>query len=74
MGAAEVPVVGIVVGKDARARQWVGYAHGWGPVAHGDAVGPGERPEVGVERTVLLHDDDDVPDSMDARRIGNRFA
>ena len=31
-----------------------------------DPVGAAEGPEVGIERPVLLHDHDDVPDLLDA--------
>ena len=35
-----------------------------------DSVGSRIRPEVGVERAVLLHDDHDVADHVDAVTVG----
>src|SRR5829696_10012272 len=58
---------------------WVGAGAGPGVVhAGGEAAVPrreptraGERPKVRVERPVLLHDHDDVPDPVDALRPPN---
>jgi hypothetical protein len=36
----------------------------------GDPVGSRIRPEVGIERTVLLHDDHDVTDLVDPVSVG----
>src|SRR3954462_1180416 len=63
---AGVAVGGVVVGPDARLVRRIGYTHRRHPALHRDAVGAGIRPEVGVERAVLLHDHDDVLDVVDA--------
>ena len=57
-----------VVGKwtDTRSRSNVGEAHGRDAVLHRYSVRTGERPEVIIERAVLLHDHDDVLDLVDA--------
>ncbi len=66
MGPTVVLVVRIVEGRHADAADRIGHAH-----ARGDPVRAGVSAEVGVERAVLLHDDDHVPDLVDAfeRRI-----
>ena len=62
--AAEVAVARVVERPDATAAR-VGHAHvSW------DAVRARIRAEIGVERTVLLHDHDDVLDLVDALRNG----
>ena len=63
---AAVAVRPVVVGPGAAAAR-VGHAHRGLPVLHGDAVRAGIRAEVGVERAVLLHDDDHVLDLVDPR-------
>jgi hypothetical protein len=65
VGAAPVDVGGVVVGALTGAGR-VGHAHRRDPVQHRDAVRPGIGAEVTVERTVLLHHHDDVPDLVDA--------
>jgi len=52
-------VLGIVEGPDARAG-WGGNADRRDAVAHRNAVRPGKRSEIRIERAVLLHDDHDV--------------
>ena len=59
--AAGVAVGGVVVRAHAAASARHRHAH-----ALGNAVGARIRAEVGVERPVLLHDHDDVPDQVDA--------
>ena len=49
-----------VVGTDARVGDRIGDTHRRLPVAHRDAVGPREGPEVVIERTVLLDDEDQM--------------
>jgi hypothetical protein len=65
--AAPVAVAPVVIGllagvairiREARHRARI-------PDEAGDAVGARVRPEVGVERAVLLHDDHDVADLVD---------
>src|SRR6266851_1309887 len=58
----EVTVVGIVVRAYAQTGSWVGYADARDPVLHGDAVRAWKSAEVGIERAVLLHDDNYVLD------------
>ena len=61
--------VGMVdVRRYAGATGRVGHARRRCAVLHRDAVGAGERPEVGVEGPVLLLDDDHVLDLVDAGR------
>ena len=62
MRAAEVAVAVIVERSDAAA------ARIRDATPRRDAVRPGERAEVGVEGTVLLHDHDHVLDLVDAAR------
>src|SRR5579884_1591231 len=69
---AVVEVGGVVVGVDAGVVLGVGDADGELAVLGGEAVGAGEGAEVGVEGAVLLHDDDDVLDLVDA--LGGRRA
>ena len=63
---AGVAVVRIVEGLHADSRPRVDAAHGRYAVPHRDPVRTGIRAEIGVERAVLLHDHDDVPDLVDA--------
>jgi hypothetical protein len=73
--AAVVPVTRVVERTVAPRRQRVPAADGRAAVSHRDAVRARVGPEVGVERPVLLHDHDDVPDLVDAgarRRCVNR--
>jgi hypothetical protein len=56
----------IVERTDAATDLRVGDAHGRAAVSHRDPIGAGERTEVRIERPVLLHDDDDVLDLVDA--------
>src|SRR5205807_4828781 len=65
--AAPVDVGGVVVGAAAPAGR-VRYADRGHPMAHRDAVRPGVGAEVAIEGPVLLHDDDDVLDLVDAGR------
>src|ERR1700727_616692 len=58
----------VVVRAHAAARAHVHRAHGRHAVAARDAVGAREGPEVAVERTVLLHDHDEVLDLVDPGR------
>ena len=59
--AAAVAVVRIVERPHAGFAARIGNANGRNAVAHRNAVRAGKRSEVGIERAVLLHDDDDVP-------------
>jgi len=59
--AVELVVVGTLAGVQSR----IGDANRRRAVLHRDPVGAGVRPEVGVERAVLLHDDHDVADLVD---------
>jgi hypothetical protein len=63
-----VEVGAVVVRLDAPPRLGVGVADGGDAVRHGDAVGAGIGAEVAVERAILLHDNDDVLDLVDAAR------
>ena len=77
MRAADVAVVGVVERLEAGARLRVERAHERLTAVHRDSVGAGERPEVGVERAVLLHDDHDVLDlvhPLERHRPGTRRA
>ena len=64
-----------VVGTDAFVGDRIGDAHRRLPVAHRDALGPRERPEVVIERTVLLDDEDQVLEMrlglFELRQVGN---
>ena len=66
--SAEVAVLAIMEGLDAAAGRGVGEARHRPRVPRQpwDPVRPGIGPEVGVERAVLLHDDHDVADLVDA--------
>src|SRR6516225_1723020 len=68
--AAAVDIGGVVVRADARAPR-VGYACGWNPAAHRNAVHSRVGAEVAVERPVLLRDDDHMLDLVDTlqRRV-----
>jgi hypothetical protein len=66
--AAVVPVTRVVERTVAPRRQRVRAADGRAAVSHRDAVRARVGPEVGVERPVLLHDHDDVPDAVDPGR------
>ena len=66
MRAAEIDQVRVVERADALPRVRVRDADGRFPASHRDTVRTGECPEIVVERTVLLHDDDDVLDLLDA--------
>ena len=72
VGAARVAVGRVVVWLDADVRLRVGIAGDRPGIAREprDPVGAGIRPEVGVERAVLLHDDHDVADLVDPRASG----
>src|SRR4029077_10375899 len=50
----------------------IGYARGGFAVRHREPVGTRKGPEVAVERSVLLHDHDDMPDLVNSgeRRAG----
>ena len=69
--AAAVRAAGVDVGvvertaRAARRRVGIGDADRRDAVRHRDPVGARERPEVAVERAVLLHDHDDVLDLVD---------
>ena len=60
-----VLVVRVVPWPDAPPAERIEGADRWRSVPHGDAVRSRERAEVGIEGTVFLHDDDDVPDLLD---------
>jgi len=64
--AAVVAVARVVERPAASPRLEVGDADGRDAVPHRDPVGAGVGAEVGVERSVLLHDHHDVPDPVDA--------
>ena len=64
----EIDQVRVVERAEAVSCVRVGDADGRSPPMPRDAVGAGKRPEVVVERAVLLHDDDDVLDLLDAVR------
>ena len=49
---------------DRRGVVRVVQAHGWHTVLHGNAIGPGKRPEVLIEGTILLHDEDHMLDLL----------
>ena len=65
---AAVHQAGIVVRLVAALGARVGHAHGELAVLRGNAVGSRVGAEERIERPVLLHDDDDVPDLADAGR------
>src|SRR5215212_6711334 len=66
VGAADIAVARVVVRLDADSGLRVRRADERLAPVHRNPVGPRERPEVGVERAVLLHDDHDVLDLVDA--------
>ena len=68
VGAAAVDEVVVVEGADAVVAQRIGQADPRSPVRHRDAVSTWIGPEVGVERSVLLHHDDHVLDLVDPPR------
>jgi hypothetical protein len=59
--AAHLALTGGVIRPDASTEDRIGSAHGGVSVAHGDPIGPRIGPEVVIERTVLLDDEDEVP-------------
>ena len=63
---AEVAVCAVVVGALARSCPRVGHADGDRAVPARVAVRAGVGAEIRVERAVLLHDHDDVPDLVNA--------
>jgi hypothetical protein len=65
MRSARVLVARIVVRTDARLSFDVWNANDRNAIVHRDAVGAAIRPEVTIERAVLLHDDNDVLDLVD---------
>ena len=65
---ALVPRVRVVERADAAVRNRIGNADRDPAVPHRESVRPGVRPEVGVERAVLLHDHHDVLDRVDPGR------
>jgi hypothetical protein len=67
--AAAVPVARVVVRIDADVRARIGHAHGEAAVSARQTVGSRVRPEIGVERAVLLHDHDHVADLVDPYRV-----
>jgi hypothetical protein len=67
--AAAVPVARVVVRVDADMRARVGHADREAAVAPRQPVGSRVRPEIGVERAVLLHDHDHVADLVDPLRV-----
>ena len=72
VGAAKIDVARIVIGPGARIRLQIRQANGEVSVARRYPVGSRERSEVRIERSILLHDDDDVLDLMNGvvRRVG----
>ena len=60
--SAIVLVVRIVERLDALFRLWIKHTNGWHAVLHWDTVRTGIGTKVVIERTILLHDDDDVFD------------
>src|SRR5207248_1281462 len=65
---AEVEVVAIVIGTQASTGSRIWNADRGFAVPHRDPVCAWVRAEIGVERAVLLHDHDHVPDLMDPHR------
>src|SRR5262249_61349803 len=63
---AAVHQAGVVIGLVTAAGTRIRHADRELPVLGGDAVRPRVRAEERVERPVLLHDDHDVPDLVDA--------
>src|SRR5207253_2057002 len=63
---AAVQVIRIVERFHALPAARIFDADRWLAILHRDAVSAGKRPEVRVERSVLLHDDDDMLDLLDA--------
>jgi hypothetical protein len=62
VGTPVVHVASVVKWPYALLAHRIGDTHRRHAVPHRDAVGTGKRPEVTIERTILLHDDDDVVD------------
>ncbi len=62
MGSAGVDVFGIVVRRDTLLCLGIVGADGRHAILHRNAVRTGVRAKVLIERTVLLHDDDNVLD------------
>ena len=58
----------VMVRRDALARPRIGRADRRDAVDHWDPVGPWKGAEIMVERMVLLHDHDDVPNLVEPRR------
>jgi hypothetical protein len=72
VGPAVVRRVRVVVGSAAATGRGVGNTDAESPVLPRDPVRSGVGAEVVVERSVLLHDDDDVLDLPDRRRQRRR--
>ena len=65
--SALVDQAGIVGGRDARPAGRIGNAN-----TGRQAFGAGIRPEVMIEAAILLHDEDEMLDLLEARRSGGR--
>ena len=73
MRTTAIEIVGVVIGANAGLLTRVRGANGRNAGRHRNAVGPWKRSEVRIEGAVLLHDDDHVPDLVNAgerRRAG----
>jgi hypothetical protein len=57
-----VPILGVMVRFNAGSAVWVRNADRRLAVTHWDSIGSRESAEVAVERAVLLHDDNHMPD------------
>lgn len=67
MRTSAVLIVDILIRSYAHAGFRIRRAHRWLPVLHGDTVSTRVRSEVRVERSILLHDYDDVLDLVLAK-------
>ena len=72
MRPAGIDITGIVVGFDTLAGLGIGSANRGHAVLHGDAIRARIGAEVLVERTVFLHDDDNVLDPGAGQRQHRR--
>ena len=63
-----IEVLWVMIRLHALARRGIGNTHGGNTVGHWNAICPRISSEVGVERAIFLHNDDDMFDFVNATR------